>query len=82
MGRKKTLRSKMKRKSAKSGLESRFNCPECSNENVVQCKVDKKINRGTAYCTICNASFTCKINNLSQPIDVYSNWIDNLNENN
>lgn len=80
MGRKKTLRSKLKPKKRKSALESRFNCPECSNENVVQCKVDRKINRGSAFCTVCGASYGCSVNNLTQPIDVYSNWIDSLTE--
>lgn len=80
MGSKKSRRNQVKPKKRKGQLESRFNCPECNNENVVQCKVERRNNKGTAFCTVCEASFGCRADNLTQPIDVYSTWIDELNK--
>ncbi|TBT99158.1 Elf1-like transcription elongation factor [Hamiltosporidium tvaerminnensis] len=79
MGRKKTRRSQIKTKKRSDRMENRFNCPECNNESVVKCKIEKSSRLGYAYCTLCEASYKCSVNNLSHPVDVYSSWIDNFN---
>ncbi|GME97891.1 unnamed protein product [Ambrosiozyma monospora] len=38
--------------------------------------MDKKTNIGTLNCKICGQSFQSPINSLSQPIDIYSDWVD------
>ena len=35
---------------------------------------------GTARCRICEAGFQTVINNLSDPVDVYGEWIDAISE--
>lgn len=62
-------------------LETRFDCPVCSHENVVHCRLNSKLKRGFANCSVCSASFSCLITNIESPIDVYHNWIDDLNSN-
>ena len=32
--------------------------------------------QGTVACSICNVSFSTKIDQLSEEVDVYSDWID------
>jgi transcription elongation factor Elf1 len=74
MGRRKARRMQPKNKRARE--ERRFNCLVCNQEQVVKCSVDHSANRGTAHCSLCDATYHCETNRLSQPIDVYSSWVD------
>ena len=40
------------------------------------CTLDKKNSIGDLHCKICGQSFQTAINSLSQPVDIYSDWID------
>lgn len=60
-------------------LETRFDCPVCSHENVVQCKIVAKTKRGFAFCSVCEANFSCEVANIEKPVDIYHNWVDYLN---
>ncbi|EGA85878.1 Elf1p [Saccharomyces cerevisiae VL3] len=40
----------------------------------------KKNSIGTLSCKICGQSFQTRINSLSQPVDVYSDWFDAVEE--
>ncbi|QEL61548.1 hypothetical protein CJJ09_003695 [Candidozyma auris] len=42
----------------------------------VICTLDKKNGVGDLACKICGQSFQTAINSLSQPVDIYSDWID------
>mmetsp|Transcript_39041 Transcript_39041/g.84940 ORF Transcript_39041/g.84940 Transcript_39041/m.84940 type:complete len:85 (-) Transcript_39041:386-640(-) len=53
-----------------------FNCPFCNHEASVDCRLDKVAEVGEVSCRICLEKFQSAINNLSEPIDVYSEWID------
>lgn len=77
MAKKKTR--KMVQKKINPKLESRFDCPICNHENVVQCKINSKFNSGVAACSACNAHYGCKVTNLDNPIDIYYSWIDEVN---
>lgn len=79
MAKKKTRQKVVKKPGLK--LENRFDCPICSHENVVQCRVISKIRKGRANCTVCNANFTCDVTNIESPVDIYHSWIDDLNSN-
>ena len=46
----------------------------------MQCKVIKHQSKGYAICTVCQAQFRCEANNLTNPIDIYSEWIDECNK--
>lgn len=75
MGRKKARRTQA-RPQRQAKQERRFNCLVCNQEQVVKCTVDHYENRGTAQCTVCDATYRCSTNRLSQPIDVYASWVD------
>ncbi len=79
MGRKKAKRTKI-RKRAPLKLETKFDCVKCHHEKSVECKIHKASKIGNAYCRICEAQYSCNINSLDNPIDIYYRWIDDLNE--
>jgi transcription elongation factor Elf1 len=72
-----------KRKSAKpppkkgqEKLATVFSCPFCNHDNSVECTMDRKNHIGEATCRICQEKFCTTIDALSEPIDLYSDWID------
>lgn len=75
MGKRKTS-SRGPVKKAKQRLDTTFTCLFCNHESSISCTIDKKTNIGTLNCKICGQSFQSPINSLSEPIDIYSNWID------
>ncbi|CAL9733589.1 transcription elongation factor 1 [Monosporozyma servazzii] len=61
-------------------LDTKFNCLFCNHDKSVSCTLDKKNSIGTLSCKICGQSFQTRINSLSQPVDVYSDWFDAVEE--
>ncbi|CAI0557819.1 unnamed protein product [Linum tenue] len=66
-------------------LDTVFSCPFCNHGTSVECRIDMKNMIGEASCGICQESFSTTISGicessvectLSEPIDVYSEWID------
>mmetsp|Transcript_17035 Transcript_17035/g.46819 ORF Transcript_17035/g.46819 Transcript_17035/m.46819 type:complete len:159 (+) Transcript_17035:157-633(+) len=57
-------------------LAKRFKCPFCANEEVVECKMDFKLRIGSLSCRLCGASFQMPIHHLHEPVDVFSEWLD------
>mmetsp|Transcript_1700 Transcript_1700/g.4287 ORF Transcript_1700/g.4287 Transcript_1700/m.4287 type:complete len:158 (-) Transcript_1700:115-588(-) len=57
-------------------LAKRFKCPFCANEDVVECKMDLSKGVGSLSCRICSASYQMPIHHLHEPIDVFSEWLD------
>mmetsp|Transcript_13670 Transcript_13670/g.29616 ORF Transcript_13670/g.29616 Transcript_13670/m.29616 type:complete len:155 (-) Transcript_13670:222-686(-) len=57
-------------------LAKRFKCPFCANEDVVEAKMDLKNGTGSLACRICSASYQMPIHHLHEPIDVFSEWLD------
>ena len=57
-------------------LSKLFKCPFCANENVVECKMDHKAGTGSLACRLCGATFQMPIHHLNEPIDVFSEWLD------
>lgn len=76
--RKKSSRGPVKRVVQK--LDTKFNCLFCNHDGSVSCSLDKKNCIGTLSCKICRQSFQTRINSLSQPVDVYSDWFDAVEE--
>mmetsp|Transcript_22921 Transcript_22921/g.49590 ORF Transcript_22921/g.49590 Transcript_22921/m.49590 type:complete len:157 (+) Transcript_22921:155-625(+) len=60
----------------KEGLAKRFKCPFCANEDVVECKMDLGKGVGSLACRMCSASYQMPIHHLHEPIDVFSEWLD------
>lgn len=42
----------------------------------MHCEMDKERKVGQVKCTLCGEHWESKINALSEPIDVYSDWLD------
>ncbi|ODV93922.1 hypothetical protein PACTADRAFT_51669 [Pachysolen tannophilus NRRL Y-2460] len=72
--RKKSTRKPVKK--VKEVLETQFSCLFCNHEKSVVCTLDKKNSVGSLHCKICGQNFQTPINTLSQPVDIYSDWVD------
>ncbi|AGO12577.1 AaceriAER237Wp [[Ashbya] aceris (nom. inval.)] len=76
--RKKSSRTPVKKVTLK--LDSAFNCLFCNHEKSITCTLDKKNSIGSLSCKVCGQQFQTRINALSQPVDVYSDWFDAVEE--
>ena len=47
-----------------------------NTEDVVECKMDLSKGVGSLACRICSASYQMPIHHLHEPIDVFSEWLD------
>uniref|UniRef100_A0A1I7ZZH3 Transcription elongation factor 1 homolog n=1 Tax=Steinernema glaseri TaxID=37863 RepID=A0A1I7ZZH3_9BILA len=79
MARRKPLK-KVAQKKEMEKLATLFNCPFCQREHVCSVKMDRKMDIGHIKCDICLEDFQTKIHHLSEPIDVYNDWIDACEE--
>jgi transcription elongation factor Elf1 len=70
MGKRKSS-AKAPPKKARPKLETTFACPFCNADKSVGCELDRETNVGAVRCTQCKATWTTKIHQLSEPIDVY-----------
>ncbi|KAH6788708.1 transcription elongation factor-like protein [Perilla frutescens var. frutescens] len=57
-------------------LDTVFSCPFCNHGTSVECRIDMKNLIGEASCGICQESFSTTVDALTEPIDIYSEWID------
>lgn len=80
MGKRKSSKPPPKKK--RPTLDSTFNCPFCNSSKSVSAQLDQERGVGTVTCSVCGATFTSKINSLSEAIDVYSDWLDRCEEEN
>jgi transcription elongation factor Elf1 len=53
-----------------------FDCPFCGHTGSVQCNIDLKDMIAEAACGVCKEVYATVANALTEPIDVYSEWID------
>ncbi|CAM9359527.1 unnamed protein product [Heterosigma akashiwo] len=75
MGRRRAKQKKIKTKK-KQVVPTTFKCPFCCHDDVVECKMDWNRGKGDLTCRICGANFQASINYLTEPIDLFSEWID------
>ncbi|GHP06330.1 hypothetical protein PPROV_000507700 [Pycnococcus provasolii] len=78
MGKRKT--SKAPPKKPRPKLSTTFNCPFCNHEKSVVAKMDLEKGLGIVECGRCGKSHVGRITPLSDPIDLYSEWIDACEE--
>ena len=74
MGKRKS--SAKPQKKIKQTLDTVFTCLFCNHEKAVICTLDRKNLLGELHCKICGQSFQTAIHSLSQPVDIYTDWID------
>ncbi|ODQ77108.1 hypothetical protein BABINDRAFT_169452 [Babjeviella inositovora NRRL Y-12698] len=60
----------------KQVLDTTFQCLFCNHEKSIICTLDKRNSIGQLHCKICGQTFQTPLNSLSQPVDVYSDWVD------
>eukprot|EP01138_Halocafeteria_seosinensis_P012155 gb/GECG01012423.1/.p1 GENE.gb/GECG01012423.1/~~gb/GECG01012423.1/.p1 ORF type:complete len:148 (+),score=28.36 gb/GECG01012423.1/:1-444(+) len=53
-----------------------FRCPFCRHPSSCEAQLNKEAETGTIGCRVCGQNFQCRIHSLSEPIDVYCEWID------
>mmetsp|Transcript_25020 Transcript_25020/g.80654 ORF Transcript_25020/g.80654 Transcript_25020/m.80654 type:complete len:87 (-) Transcript_25020:1706-1966(-) len=73
---KKALRKVVKKK--KPTVATVFKCPICASEKAVNCAMDREAGIGRVSCSMCGAKFETSIHYLSEPVDVFGEWIDAL----
>ncbi|XP_044576593.1 transcription elongation factor 1 homolog [Cotesia glomerata] len=76
MGRKKSKRQAPTRKKNIEPLETQFTCPFCNHEKSCEVKMDKARKAARICCRICLEDYQTTVNVLSDPLDVYNDWID------
>ncbi|XP_062228102.1 transcription elongation factor 1 homolog [Phragmites australis] len=57
-------------------LDTAFDCPFCNHTGSVECSIDLKHRIAVASCGVCNERYCTVANALTEPVDVYSEWID------
>ena len=72
--RKKAVKKAVKKK--KLVVAKVFKCLFCSSDKSVACLLDGKAAVGKLECGICKAKYRTRINSLSEPIDVFTEWLD------
>jgi len=82
MGRRKSAKRRLTPKKKQPPVPTTFDCPFCNHEKTVECKIDKEKSLGLIKCSICDASYQMMITYLTEPVDVYSEWIDKCEEEN
>ncbi|KAL3849221.1 hypothetical protein ACJIZ3_011103 [Penstemon smallii] len=75
MGKRKS-RAKPQPKKRMDKLDTVFTCPFCSHAKSVECEIDWESMIGAVFCYICKESFNTNVTTLTEPIDIYSEWID------
>lgn len=58
-------------KKARQKLDTQFSCPFCNAEKAVGAELDREAKVGTVRCSQCSTSWSTKIHELSEAIDVY-----------
>ncbi|KAL9618544.1 MAG: hypothetical protein Q9160_006728 [Pyrenula sp. 1 TL-2023] len=76
MGKRKKSSRKPQGAKKREPLATSFSCLFCNHDKAVTVRLDKKNGLGTLSCKICGQKYQSQINYLSQPVDVYSDWID------
>ncbi|EER87924.1 transcription elongation factor 1 homolog [Sorghum bicolor] len=83
MGKRKSRTSKLMAEPKKAPkLDTDFTCPFCNHRRAVQCCIFLKERHPFAVvsCVVCKETYATKANALTEPIDVYSEWIDSCEE--
>jgi transcription elongation factor Elf1 len=78
MGRRKAAKKVIKR--VKPVVAKVFKCLFCNHEASVTCHLDFKSMTGELSCRVCDAKFQTSVSTLTEPVDVFSEWLDETQE--
>jgi transcription elongation factor Elf1 len=79
MAKRKSMNSKMaQRKKPAPKLDTTFCCPFCNHPGGVSCTctIDLKLLVATAVCYVCEEAYHTTAHHLTEPVDIYHDWID------
>lgn len=76
MGKRSSTKAPPKKQRPK--LDLTFNCPFCNSSKSVTCLLDREAEKGTAKCSVCLEKFTGRITPLTDPVDLYHDWLDQV----
>lgn len=79
MGRRKKAAKKVVKKKRPT-VARVFKCLFCNNDKSVQCTINQKTATGKLHCTLCDADFETRIHSLTDPIDIFTEWLDEATE--
>ena len=79
MGRRKKAVKKVSRR-IKYTVAKVFKCLFCNHDKSVTCQLDTKSMAGYLSCSVCDAKFQAQINSLTEPIDIFTEWLDETTE--
>lgn len=74
MGKRKSAKQAVKKSEYK--LPTEFDCPFCNFPKCVEVLLERKKKLGTIGCRVCAHSYNAPINHLTEPADLYCQWID------
>ena len=74
MGKRKSAKQAVKKGEYK--LPTEFDCPFCNFHQCVEVLLERKKKMGSIGCRVCGHSFSSQINHLTEPADLYCEWID------
>ncbi|KIM49097.1 hypothetical protein M413DRAFT_438259 [Hebeloma cylindrosporum] len=76
MGKRKKSSRKPGPSRQKVPLETTFTCLFCHHDKSVTVRLDRKEGMAQLVCRVCDQRYQSKVNHLTEPIDIYSEWID------
>mmetsp|Transcript_22607 Transcript_22607/g.37736 ORF Transcript_22607/g.37736 Transcript_22607/m.37736 type:complete len:127 (+) Transcript_22607:54-434(+) len=79
MGKRRRAQKKVVKK-VKPVVAKTFKCIFCNHEKSVQCSIDHKSMTGMLECGICGAKYQTHIHTLTEPIDIFTEWLDETAE--
>lgn len=65
-------------KKKKATVPKMFKCPFCNHDESCEVKLDRAADNGAISCRICGETFQCRITYMSDPVDVFCEWVDEL----
>ncbi|KAI6109217.1 transcription elongation factor Elf1 like-domain-containing protein [Pisolithus croceorrhizus] len=57
-------------------LDTAFPCLFCNHDKSVTVRIDRKEGIAQLVCRVCDQRYQSKVNHLTEPVDIYSEWID------
>ncbi|KAJ7097906.1 transcription elongation factor Elf1 like-domain-containing protein [Mycena belliarum] len=76
MGKRKKAAKKPQQSRRNVPLDTAFTCLFCHHDKSVTVRLDRKEGIAQLVCRVCDQRYQSKVNHLTEPVDIYSEWID------
>mmetsp|Transcript_39768 Transcript_39768/g.62105 ORF Transcript_39768/g.62105 Transcript_39768/m.62105 type:complete len:115 (-) Transcript_39768:1611-1955(-) len=78
MGKRKSAKKVQKKEMAR--VMSKFDCVLCNHNGCIRVVIQKKAKFGGVKCSVCDTKWETTITALTEPIDIYCEWVDACEE--